>query len=633
MEIVFTLFAAILSLVALALLLAGPVLGIVAFVLVLKLQRQLRSLQQQLDSLTQPAPHPQAAAVPSSPEQPSESSVAAPEQTEEVPAQESPQPQAISPPATGRETSSTWEVFLGQKALGWIAVLLLLLGVAFFLRYAFENEWIGPMGQVSIGLLAGTGLVVFGRREYARGWHIFCQIVTAAGLLLLYLTSYASFGFYSVVSQEVGSVGLILIAASGAILSALYNMRILALMTVLGALAVPLLMVSPSDQYQQLFLYLGILNVGVLLVTYWRRWSSVGLVSLAGTHGIFWLWYFSQYHPEKLAWALGFQLFLFVLFLSHSLAAHVVRARPADLFDLLRLPATAFAWFAAAYILLEPDYEPWLGSFALGMGVVYLLWARLTLARRGDDARQTLVALAIAVGFITIAIPIQIDARWVALGWAAEAAVLWWFGLRVGYPLRVLAGILAVLALGRVLLVDIPFHTRDPFLPVFNIYALPALLVAACLLASVRSALARWQVLNRFEQVLVRIAGLAGVLLVWVILSVEVFGYFDAYAALAETDSNRWRWFGQMALSAFWAIYASVILAIGFGTDRAPLRWTALAFYALTIAKVLLVDMDDLAELYRIAAFIVVAIILAIAAWGYQRFTPHQPQQSQEETS
>ena len=51
-----------------------------------------------------------------------------------------------------------WELLIGRKGLGWVAVILLLFGTAFFLRYAYENQWIGPIGRVGIGLLAGLGV-------------------------------------------------------------------------------------------------------------------------------------------------------------------------------------------------------------------------------------------------------------------------------------------------------------------------------------------------------------------------------------------------------------------------------------------------------------------------------------------
>jgi uncharacterized membrane protein len=106
------------------------------------------------------------------------------------------------------------------------------------------------------------------------------------------------------------------------------------------------------------------------------------------------------------------------------------------------------------------------------------------------------------------------------------------------------------------------------------------------------------------------------------VLSVETYGYFDAQAVRPMADSTRGRWLGQMSVSALWALYASGVLAIGFWKQLAALRWTALGLFALTIAKVFLLDMAGLQEFYRILAFFIVAILLGAAAWAYQRIQP-----------
>jgi hypothetical protein len=94
--------------------------------------------------------------------------------------------------------------------------------------------------------------------------------------------------------------------------------------------------------------------------------------------------------------------------------------------------------------------------------------------------------LAVSVGFLAWAFPIQADARWVSLGWSAMGAALWWFGLRVAAPpLRIMAGVLGTTAVVRLLMLDLPNYTRDPFVPIFNLVALPSLGVAACILAAV----------------------------------------------------------------------------------------------------------------------------------------------------
>lgn len=85
-----------------------------------------------------------------------------------------------------------------------------------------------------------------------------------------------------------------------------------------------------------------------------------------------------------------------------------------------------------------------------------------------------------------------------------------------------------------------------------------------------------------------------------------------------------WQWLGQTWLSVWWAVYATIVLAAGFATRQAWLRWTGLGLYAITTAKVFLVDMAGVDELYRVMAFFVLSVMLGAAAWAYHRFHPER---------
>src|SRR5262249_48157907 len=149
-----------------------------------------------------------------------------------------------------------------------------------------------------------------------------------------------------------------------------------------------------------------------------------------------------------------------------------------------------------------------------------------------------LVVVATALGFVAIVFPLQTKAAWIALGWAVEGAALSWFGLRIrSDKLRGLGAALLILAVGKLLFVDtLGLERTDPFVPIFNKYALPALGVAACVLfvagASRRYLRPRDGLEIRptqratLERALQIIAGVAGVLLVWLILSIETYQTF-----------------------------------------------------------------------------------------------------------
>jgi len=609
----------LLGLLAILLLTVAVLLPIATLVLVIILFRRVGGLGRRLARLEADARAAGAGLAPAEAAEVVQAAVVtAPEETHPIAAL--PTPPAAGPLVPRPEIN--WELLIGRKGLGWVAVVLLLFGTAFFLRYAYENQWIGPIGRVAVGLLAGLALVLGGWRYHLCSWRIFSQMLSSGGILVLFLAVYSAFGFYHLVPQQAAAGFLLAVIVESALLAVLYNAPALAWMSLLGGLLIPVLMRSEADQYQSLFTYLAVLDAGVVVLALWRHWFGLATAALLGTQGLFWLWHLENYHPEKLAWAIGFQLVIYVLFVLHSLTAHVFRRRTANWEDLTRLLLCACLWFTAAYVLLRADYRDWMGLLAVGMALVYTVLGRRPTGPSSHDGRQLLTALAAAVGFIALAFPIQARAEWIALGWAAESAALWWFGLRTrSAALRGMAAGVAALAVSRLVFVDTLHRSHDLYTPIFNKYAIPALGVTACVLGSVTVARGFWTRLGRAERILTTVAGAIGVLLLWFVLSVDTYGYFRAVAdqQLSGDEAVRWRWLGQVTLSALWSVYALSLLAIGFARRVPSVRWAALFIFAVTVGKAFLHDMAGLKEIYRILAFFILAVLLGLAGWAYQR--------------
>jgi uncharacterized membrane protein len=139
------------------------------------------------------------------------------------------------------------------------------------------------------------------------------------------------------------------------------------------------------------------------------------------------------------------------------------------------------------------------------------------------------------------------------------------------------------------------------------------------------------------EGVVQIVAGLAGAALVWLVLSVDTFQYFTARIGRSRYDAETLERLARVGLSVLWAVYAGAILAIGFWLSSRPLRWAALGLFALTLAKVLMLDMAGLSGFYRVTAFFVLSLMMGAAAWGYQKIEamrrlPTGPSEGSHET-
>ncbi len=234
------------------------------------------------------------------------------------------EPPAPRLPSPRRETTSEAaevEWWIGRR-LGWLAVIVFIFAAAFFLKYAFDNNWIGELGRVAIGLVIGAGLCVAGLRQHRKRSRILSEIFTAAGIVVLYLSTWAAFGFYSLVTRQEGGVFLAVLMALAALLSVAYDSPAVALLALAGGLLTPLLLASEHDQYVSLFLYLSVLAAAAVGLAWLRpRWPALRTVALLGVQGLYWAWFTGNYHPEKQAAALVFQIVLFGLFLASGLLA------------------------------------------------------------------------------------------------------------------------------------------------------------------------------------------------------------------------------------------------------------------------------------------------------------------------
>jgi uncharacterized membrane protein len=256
------------------------------------------------------------------------------------------------------------------------------------------------------------------------------------------------------------------------------------------------------------------------------------------------------------------------------------------------------------------------------MGLLFAGAAKILLDRPATTRSESLSMIGVALTFVTIAIPIQLRSNWITIAWSIEALVMLWAGIETrNERLRAMAHTLFGLALFRLVFWDTPNHPGPMFTPVLNKYFLSSLVVTGCLFGAAHV----YKKVGERRQILAPklrlVVSLVAIITLWFVMSVETVMFFSARAAaqkLAE-DASHERWLGQMVLSVLWSTYAGVLAAIGFVRRSAGLRWAALALFALTVIKVMFIDIAQLQQLYRVIVFFVLGVLLLVVAWGYHR--------------
>jgi len=514
--------------------------------------------------------------------------------------------------------------------LNRIGIAALLIGISYFLKFAFENNWIGPAGRVAIGLLAGIAVVLWSERFRTRGYQAFSYSLKAVGFGALYLSLWAAFQRYALIPSGVAFAMMLAVTAAAAAMALAQDAQILAAFALTGGFSTPLLLSTGQNREATLFAYVAILDLATLFLVTFRPWRRLLVMSYAGTLLLYFGWYVEFYSRRQLAPTLGFATLFFAIFA----VAPLVALQPEGEIPLFAsVPAVlafvnAGVYFLQAYAMIEEVDKTYMAWFALALAAVYIFLSRQLHSRKlspGASEILRFLHLALAIGFITVAIPIRLNAHWITIGWFVEAGVLLWVGNRIKSDfLNVFALGALILGIVRLLAID-NFQTTQLF---FNM-RMATYLVALVVLGGVA-----WYAGKREDGAGRTVAAgslVALNVLALIALSREVADYYARqmaafrpalpkdWRAAYYTDLRRVDIERDFTYSALWMAYGAMLMVIGFLRRSAFVRWQALLLIAVTIAKVFIYDFSQLDKGYRIVSFIVLGVLLLAISFVYQR--------------
>jgi uncharacterized membrane protein len=533
-------------------------------------------------------------------------------------------PVKIAPPPSlpsARPSSPDLESRIGSHWLNRIGIAAVLVGVSFFLDYAFENNWIGPAGRVIIGLIAGITVVLWSEYFRRRDYDIFSYSLKALGVGVLYLSLWASFQVYHLLPAAVVFAFMVVVTAITCAMAVVQDTELLAVFAIAGGFATPVLLSTGENREVVLFSYLAVLDLAVLALTFAKSWRHLPILGFISTLLLYVSWYNEFYDSSQLAPTLFFASVFFAIFAAAPLL--IVRRTSGGAIPLALAVANGVAYFLQAYVILRNVSTTEMAGLCLLLAAVYLLLIRVKTA--GPDAKAEnnlrLIHLALAIGLITVAIPVRLEAHAITIGWLVEAAALLWVGGRLNSHVL---NWFAVLALGLGVFRLVFWDDFAPAQLIFNT-RMANYAVAIAVLGFAAYELSQreddnWRIIAAAALVTLNVLALRS-------LSLEVADY---YARQMPAAANIWRpeaVLHRRALSiardftysALWMAYGGMLMAIGFSRGSAFVRWQALVLIAITTVKVFVYDTSQLDRIYRIMSFIVLGVLLLAISFAYQR--------------
>lgn len=632
-----------------------------------------------------------------------------------------------------KKTSMSLERMIGENWLQKIGVIMVLLGISYFLKYSFEQGWIGPVAQVGIGVF--IGLLFVGAGEFfVKKYQEWAHVLTGAGIAILYFSLFAArsqFGLFSDVTAFVSMIPVTLLAG---LLAIRYNSLPLTVFGIVGGFVAPLLMGSETPNYVLTLSYSLVLSLGVFGIAYFKRWPLLEFLAFS-----FSIYYWEQsFGLVPLNLALGLLGGFFLLFSFLPFYPQAIKKTLTDSWSLFLILFNGVFTYFYLYRLLEADTNQLTWGIT-GLAFLYFVETMIGYRRNAKDRALTYTLLGSGLVVLTTILPIQTEGYPLTFGVLMETLVVFWIGLklkmvwlrRFGMALGVLGfyylfntashvvftdssfvlnawtGVLtmAVLAYGSIawlykynkkiipssesfvipaalflanvsllqlltLQVDhvlylkgltgsvLDFVLEGIIVALYGVFlfqqgfrlslrtlkylgffvlatALPSLFEAGTLLfrqpelfMSIHHGLVLLSIIAMVlcihfvkqlhlrytkgqEKLLMGFSLVDGALL-FCLLNFEINYFFEFQTGLAVAE--------EAAFSVGWALFSIAYLVLGILKRVKTYRWIGLLGFAITIVKVLSVDIKDLSSIYRIIAFIGLGVLLILSSFLYQRF-------------
>lgn len=536
------------------------------------------------------------------------------------------------------------EALFGGNWLVKVGIIAVVLGTAFFLKLAFDNNWIGVTGRIILGIFGGFTLVGLG--QYFKGkYATYAQLLTGGGIAILYLTSFAAHGFYDLIGGIPAFLFMGLVTILAGMLALYYKSPSVALTGIIGGFVTPLLFIGTVNQ-GTLLVYTVLLDIGILSLAALRNWRPLTLTGLVGSTILFLVWSIEYYNPTRFGTAMFFMTTVFIIFVSATTLFHILWKRQPKSTDLALMTLNAVIYCSVGLGLLDSaNYTELQGLFTFGLAVFYALLAYASVPNVKDTIRVPLFLGGISVIFLTIALPIQLDNSWITIAWATEAFVLAWLGTQLRIVQIRTSALLVYLLLAFRLIFFETNITYATHTPVINERFFTFVWSIAMIYLGI-AALKNNPDQHRWEKPITNTLTVSAHIATLLIISLEIIDAFQLRISELQTlnipqllDSRlpsqqvpipqygnnqqieNLQHARNFLLSIAWALYSIGLVGYGIFKRIKILRGFGLLVFIATILKVFIYDVFQIGGIFRVASLLGLGIILLFTGYLYQRNT------------
>ena len=528
-----------------------------------------------------------------------------------------PKQEGLSERLQKRFGSRSLEDFLVGNLLLNISIVAFVLGVGFFLKYSIDQNWIPIWGRMFIGIGIAFSMIVAGIKLREKHPKLFSEVLFGGAIAILYLSIYAGFALegFAFLSFQIAFVSMVAITVLAGFISVRYDSLATAVFGLIGGFSTPFLINNGSENLEALMIYILTLNLGVLYISFSKRWSLLNILAFILTSII--EMSVTGFADEKFAFLLAMFSTIFVIY-SIVPFIHEIRKKEihldTQLTALFTLNIVVFLLITAKlFVSYGYDFK-YFSSVTIATALYLFYYAyRLKLEGKFTNNLYSLItAQALGLLILTPAIIFH-DEQVLSAVWAVEATILLYISQKSNNIHHLYFGMIGfVLAFLRYLfdLLDI-YNSVDT--QNYSHELSKQMVIATIVIGSFFYAYRfTWQ--EKLQKIadkyaLTKKLVMGAIVMLFIFLNVEIINYTKLFFPNAQ----------HVSTTLLWVVFGIVLFVVSLKQNISEGKNVAIGLILLAIIKAFFIDLAGADAIYRIILFIVVGVLLFVLAFYYKK--------------
>jgi len=344
------------------------------------------------------------------------------------------------------------EYFIAANIITVLGSLILIVGIGFFIRYSILDIWINITGRIILALITSSALILLAH-QLRNKQKAFSSIITGTALGILYYIFASAYYNHHLFSTSDAFLITIFITTFSVLLSFFYDRVSLAMLSVLAAYTAPFLINYNQSQIELLFIYILVLDIGVLTVVFFKRNIFLNLLAFIFTGLYFLIWiYASIKYENHSGYGTAFlylNIFYIILFPINTISK-IRLSKKFIPFELSSIIVLNMLYYFAGTVLLDvlnPDYK---GVFTALVSVLNLLFLIILLNIKRTDNGLIFLLMGIAIVFLSLIAPVELVGKTLTIIWALQIVLLLWVSQKIDIKaFRLFSGVYVFVVIGN----------------------------------------------------------------------------------------------------------------------------------------------------------------------------------------